>query len=116
MPIQVNVIEDDELRGQIRDMIDGQFRSLVRDEVAVQLHLLVKESLAKCFTEAKLLHTVQQSFSADWYLREQTLRAVLQEYLKDHYGSQVEAMLASLDLDSIATEFVTKKLREKSAK
>lgn len=109
MPIKVTIIEDDEIRKQIREMVAGQLRGLIREEIHAAIKDQVSETISKTCTEEKLLEMAKREIHAGYYNTLQ-FREVLTEVIREGFIEFIDKQLKAVDFDKVTAAFVAERM------
>lgn len=112
MPIRVNLIEDADIRKQIKTMIDGQFRAMVREEVALQLKEAIGERIKTVCTDEKMIEFARNATRLEWYERSTLFTESVQKYIEEGYSAVVDAEMKKVDFEALALTVVREKMKK----
>lgn len=121
MPIRINLIEDEELRKEIRLMIEGQLKRMIRDEVQkiikdymeqeIIKYLKKTVSLDKRF-ENQIQETINQVLNYNKYGGKETthITKMCKQVISEKFSEQLEERLGKINLQDVVEEIVAKRL------
>lgn len=114
MPIRVQILEDEEIRKQIQEMVQGQYRALVREEVHEFFKAYTEETIRKSTTESKIKGyledaAVQIARSSEYWTAKHFDKH-LREKMDTVYKNTIEAAIKAVNIVRIVEGIVAAKL------
>jgi len=115
MSIRVSIIEDEEIRKQIQEMVQGQFRALVREEVHGFFKMYVEETMRKSITEAKIEKCLNQAADSTVRSSEYWTSRHFDKHLRDKmdtvYNNTIERAMQTTNISAMIEKIIKAKLK-----
>lgn len=113
MGLRIDIQDDDQLREEIKKLVEGQVKAIVREEVREWLTVLVKDTITKSFDEEKMdkrMREAMRDFLSVRYQRSSLFKEALAEEIEKEYKDYISHEMAKINFESIAMKLVKDKL------
>ena len=111
--IKVTLIEDGQLRAEIKEMVAGHLRGIVREEIQKQISAIVSDEIRKKCSGTAIQHHLEKNVRdiVSGYWIQSSIKKESEAYLKEKVPEAAAKALEHIDFDQVIEDIIRKQIR-----